>query len=76
MTLRFVFQAKIIGFYVVNEIRYGGARYISTGRSLPTERRHFIRASNGAYEGLFHHLAVSIYVYQKGYKYICFNAIP
>ncbi|CAE8613004.1 unnamed protein product [Polarella glacialis] len=38
----FVFQAKIIGFYVVNELRYGGASYVSTGRGLPTERRPFI----------------------------------
>ncbi|CAE7275989.1 FKS1 [Symbiodinium pilosum] len=53
--LMFVFQAKIIGFYVINELRYGGAKYISTGRSLPTERRHFIRAKpeSDEFDGLY-----------------------
>eukprot|EP00913_Durusdinium_trenchii_P035902 g33594.t1 len=41
-TLMFIFQAKIIGHYVINEIRYGGATYVSTGRGLPTDRRPFI----------------------------------
>lgn len=47
--LMFIFQAKIIGHYVVNELRYGGATYVSTGRGLPTERRPFIGeiAENG-----------------------------
>ena len=27
---------------VINEIRYGGATYVSTGRGLPTDRRPFI----------------------------------
>merc|ERR1719210_2001940 len=40
--LLFIFQGKIIGHYVVNELRYGGATYVSTGRGLPTERRPFI----------------------------------
>jgi len=40
--LMFVFQAKIIGYYVVNELRYGGAQYVATGRGLPTYRRPFI----------------------------------
>merc|ERR1719491_2869845 len=40
--LLFVFQAKVIGHYIVNEIRYGGATYVSTGRGLPTDRRPFI----------------------------------
>eukprot|EP00913_Durusdinium_trenchii_P007572 g7115.t1 len=40
--LMFVFQAKIIGYYVVNELRYGGAKYVATGRGLPTYRRPFI----------------------------------
>ncbi|CAK9110029.1 1 [Durusdinium trenchii] len=40
--LMFIFQAKIIGHYVINEIRYGGATYVSTGRGLPTDRRPFI----------------------------------
>eukprot|EP00929_Paragymnodinium_shiwhaense_P124247 TRINITY_DN9934_c0_g2_i1.p1 TRINITY_DN9934_c0_g2~~TRINITY_DN9934_c0_g2_i1.p1 ORF type:complete len:1922 (+),score=375.34 TRINITY_DN9934_c0_g2_i1:48-5813(+) len=40
--LLFIFQAKLIGFYVLNELRYGGAQYVATGRSLPTERRPFI----------------------------------
>jgi len=38
----FIFQAKIIGTYTVNELRYGGATYVATGRGLPTERRPFI----------------------------------
>jgi len=40
--LMFIFQGKVIGYYVVNELRYGGATYVSTGRGLPTERRPFI----------------------------------
>eukprot|EP00929_Paragymnodinium_shiwhaense_P124245 TRINITY_DN9934_c0_g1_i4.p1 TRINITY_DN9934_c0_g1~~TRINITY_DN9934_c0_g1_i4.p1 ORF type:complete len:1562 (+),score=318.73 TRINITY_DN9934_c0_g1_i4:644-4687(+) len=40
--LLFIFQSKIIGSYVMNELRYGGATYVATGRSLPTERRPFI----------------------------------
>merc|ERR1719401_535565 len=40
--LMFIFQAKVIGHYVVNELRYGGATYVSTGRGLPTERRPLI----------------------------------
>merc|ERR1719277_1018198 len=40
--LLFVFQAKIIGHYVVNELRFGGATYVNTGRGLPTERRPLI----------------------------------
>lgn len=60
--LMFVFQAKIIGFYVVNELRYGGAKYISTGRSLPTERRHFIRQSGtNQFEGLYLDYAVQAF---------------
>eukprot|EP00434_Breviolum_minutum_P031555 symbB.v1.2.027900.t1/scaffold2896.1/size67727/2 len=60
--LMFVFQAKIIGFYVINELRYGGAKYISTGRSLPTERRHFIRATgDNVYEGLYLDYAIQAF---------------
>jgi len=40
--LHFIFQAKIIAYYVMNELRYGGATYMPTGRGLPTERRPFI----------------------------------
>mmetsp|Transcript_88617 Transcript_88617/g.280425 ORF Transcript_88617/g.280425 Transcript_88617/m.280425 type:complete len:713 (-) Transcript_88617:277-2415(-) len=40
--LHFVFQAKIIAYYTMNELRYGGATYMPTGRGLPTERRPFI----------------------------------
>ena len=32
-------------FFTQGYKRLGGAKYISTGRSLPTERRHFIRQS-------------------------------
>mmetsp|Transcript_10443 Transcript_10443/g.36687 ORF Transcript_10443/g.36687 Transcript_10443/m.36687 type:complete len:657 (-) Transcript_10443:69-2039(-) len=38
----FIFQAKLVGHYVLNEIRYGGARYVSTDRGLPTQRSPFI----------------------------------
>jgi len=38
----FIFQAKLIGYYVTNELRYGGASYVATGRGLPTERRPFM----------------------------------
>eukprot|EP00429_Kryptoperidinium_foliaceum_P092432 CAMPEP_0176202568 /NCGR_PEP_ID=MMETSP0121_2-20121125/10137_1 /TAXON_ID=160619 /ORGANISM="Kryptoperidinium foliaceum, Strain CCMP 1326" /LENGTH=693 /DNA_ID=CAMNT_0017541457 /DNA_START=17 /DNA_END=2098 /DNA_ORIENTATION=+ len=52
--LMFVFQAKTIGYYIVNEFRYGGASYVATGRGLPTERRPFItKNSKGVYEGLY-----------------------
>jgi hypothetical protein len=44
--LLFVFQAKVIGFYVMNELRYGGATYVATGRGLPTTRRQFIGKMN------------------------------
>uniref|UniRef100_A0A7S2ANY7 Glycosyl transferase 48 domain-containing protein n=2 Tax=Alexandrium andersonii TaxID=327968 RepID=A0A7S2ANY7_9DINO len=43
----FIFQSKIIGYYVMNELRYGGATYVSTGRGLPTERRPFIGYPDG-----------------------------
>ncbi|CAJ1455304.1 unnamed protein product [Effrenium voratum] len=38
----FIFQAKVIGFYTMNELKYGGATYVATGRGLPTERRPFL----------------------------------
>lgn len=44
--LHFIFQAKIIGIYISNEIRYGGASYLPTGRGLPTERQPFIKVPN------------------------------
>ena len=40
--MHFIFQAKIIGNYVSNEIRYGGANYVATGRGLLNERKRFI----------------------------------
>jgi len=40
--LLFIFQSKCIGHYIVNEFRYGGAKYVATGRGLPTERRPFV----------------------------------
>jgi len=40
--LMFIFQAKCIGYYCTNELRYGGATYVATGRGLPTERIPFI----------------------------------
>jgi len=56
--LHFVFQAKIIGAYISNEILYGGASYVSTGRGLPTERRFFIGIkgkSSGIYNDFAQH---------------------
>lgn len=38
----FIFQAKVIGFYTMNELKFGGATYVATGRGLPTERRPFL----------------------------------
>eukprot|EP00438_Fugacium_kawagutii_P009176 Skav206217 [mRNA] locus=scaffold1844:536165:551436:- [translate_table: standard] len=38
--LHFVFQAKIIGAFITNEVTLGGAKYMPTGRGLPTQRRH------------------------------------
>mmetsp|Transcript_28400 Transcript_28400/g.81745 ORF Transcript_28400/g.81745 Transcript_28400/m.81745 type:complete len:600 (+) Transcript_28400:2-1801(+) len=46
--LLFIFQAKVIGSYILNEIRYGGATYVSTGRTLPTQRHPFIGKPAGA----------------------------
>jgi len=40
--LLFIFQSKLIGYYIINELRYGGATYVATGRGLPTERRPFV----------------------------------
>jgi len=40
----FIFQSKVIGWYTINELRFGGAAYVATGRGLPTERRPFIGA--------------------------------
>jgi 1,3-beta-glucan synthase len=54
--LHFIFQAKVIGTYVTNEIRYGGASYMPTGRGLPTERRPFIgrlKRQGGGSGGLY-----------------------
>jgi len=50
--LMFIFQAKTIGFYITNEIRFGGASYVATGRGLPTERRAIISQEKKGYEGL------------------------
>lgn len=51
--LLFIFQSKVIGHYVVNELLVGGATYVATGRSLPTERRPFIGQTAQRYEGLY-----------------------
>jgi len=69
--LHFIFQAKIIGYYVLNELRYGGAQYVNTGRGLPTERRHFVGqpldrgcgivGSGGSAQGLYLDYAVHTY---------------
>merc|ERR1711871_591856 len=40
--LHFIFQGKVIAFYISNEVLYGGAKYIATGRELPTHRRPFL----------------------------------
>jgi len=52
--LHFIFQGKVIGNYIVNNIRYGGAKYIATGRELPTHRKPFvgpdIKGKTGLYE--------------------------
>jgi len=54
--LHFIFQAKVIGSYVSNEIIYGGAAYVSTGRGLPIERRFFIGVKNNN-SGLYNDFA-------------------
>jgi len=70
----FIFQAKLVGFHMMNEIRYGGATYIPTGRGLPTQRRPFIavgkmdaetgRLQNS--EGLY--LDYAVHTYYDGMK--------
>jgi len=63
--LHFIFQAKIISWYVSNEILYGGASYVSTGRGLPTERRCFIGVKAGS-TGLYNDYAP--YAFYDGAK--------
>jgi hypothetical protein len=56
--LMFIFQAKVIGFYFMNEFRIGGAKYVATGRGLPTERRPFVgkvRLEAFVLQVTFHH---------------------
>jgi len=48
--LHFIFQAKVIGIYVTNELRVGGAQYIATGRGLPIDRRPFLSERGGLYQ--------------------------
>eukprot|EP00929_Paragymnodinium_shiwhaense_P085473 TRINITY_DN45873_c0_g1_i1.p1 TRINITY_DN45873_c0_g1~~TRINITY_DN45873_c0_g1_i1.p1 ORF type:complete len:2183 (-),score=378.87 TRINITY_DN45873_c0_g1_i1:228-6776(-) len=54
----FIFQAKVIGIYITNELQSGGAAYIATGRGLPTQRRQFMKAEEKPdrtykYDGLY-----------------------
>merc|ERR1719162_522846 len=51
--LMFIFQAKAIGYYITQEVRWGGASYVATGRGLPTERRAIITNGSKGFEGLF-----------------------
>jgi hypothetical protein len=51
--LLYIFQAKTIGHYMTNELRFGGATYVSTGRGLPTERRPFLRREGSKFSGLY-----------------------
>jgi len=72
--LLFIFQAKIIGHYVMNELRYGGATYVSTGRGLPTDRRPFIGEVDGSgtlkkVGGLY--LDYAAIAYYDGAKLLC-----
>lgn len=75
--LMFIFQGKIIGHYVVNELRYGGATYVSTGRGLPTERRAFLGEVEGSWwrpnlkkvDGLY--LDYAAIAYYDGAKLLC-----
>eukprot|EP00927_Polykrikos_kofoidii_P035101 TRINITY_DN29664_c0_g2_i1.p1 TRINITY_DN29664_c0_g2~~TRINITY_DN29664_c0_g2_i1.p1 ORF type:complete len:2088 (+),score=251.91 TRINITY_DN29664_c0_g2_i1:26-6289(+) len=47
--LHFIFQSKVVGIYLHNELKRGGAQYIATGRGLPTERRPFVSRTAGLY---------------------------
>eukprot|EP00746_Dinoflagellata_sp_MGD_P059222 gnl/MRDRNA2_/MRDRNA2_25290_c0_seq1.p1 gnl/MRDRNA2_/MRDRNA2_25290_c0~~gnl/MRDRNA2_/MRDRNA2_25290_c0_seq1.p1 ORF type:complete len:1035 (+),score=149.27 gnl/MRDRNA2_/MRDRNA2_25290_c0_seq1:128-3106(+) len=38
----FTFQSKIIAYYLEQEVMYGGAKYVATGRGLPTVRDSFV----------------------------------
>jgi len=69
--LLFIFQAKTIGSYVVNEIRFGGATYVSTGRGLPTERRPFILHKNKKFGGLY--LDYAMLAYYDGVMLLCLS---
>jgi len=84
--IMFIFQAKIIGSYTVNELRYGGATYVATGRGLPTERRPFIGTiSDGVltpgglyldyaryayYDGIALLFMVILLILAEGFKYL------
>eukprot|EP00930_Biecheleria_cincta_P026993 TRINITY_DN18968_c0_g1_i1.p1 TRINITY_DN18968_c0_g1~~TRINITY_DN18968_c0_g1_i1.p1 ORF type:complete len:2088 (+),score=306.21 TRINITY_DN18968_c0_g1_i1:71-6334(+) len=46
----FIFQSKIIGHFLINELTCGGAGYRGTGRGLPVDRRHFIGGSGKAWK--------------------------
>jgi hypothetical protein len=59
--LLFIFQAKTIGHYMTNELRFGGATYVSTGRGLPTERRPFLRRDRNKFSGLYMDYATIAY---------------
>lgn len=74
--LMFIFKAKVIGFYTVNELRFGGATYVATGRGLPTERRPFIGSIAGGelvVGGLY--LDYARHTYYDGMKLLCFAAL-
>merc|ERR1712216_203531 len=59
--LLFIFQSKTIGSYVMHELRYGGATYVSTGRGLPTERRPFFTRCKNTFSGLYLDYAMLAY---------------
>jgi 1,3-beta-glucan synthase len=59
--LLFIFQAKTIGHYIINELRFGGASYVSTGRGLPTERRPFMQRQKDKFSGLYMDYATIAY---------------
>jgi len=70
--LHFIFQSKIIGVYVANELRTGGAQYIATGRGLPTQRVPFLTLYQNFAQNVFYDgarlLAATLLVFVMGFN--------
>jgi hypothetical protein len=71
--LLFIFQAKTIGSYLIGELRFGGATYVSTGRGLPTERRPLFMRGKQLFSGLY--LDYAVVAYYDGVMLLALSAL-